>query len=74
MYADTFIRISNNISVLVRSFRHANMYIICMVIVNVDACLQFHQINDNQSEATRDAKHLHILFYFSLLVLRFHLE
>lgn len=73
MYADTFIRISGNISVLVRDMQHVNMNtIISMVRVGVEDGLQSHQIDDNHAEATRNAKYLHILCF--ALVWRTHLE
>lgn len=72
-YADQFIRISGNISVLVKDMQHVNMNtIISMVRVDVEDGLQSHQINDNHAEATRNAKYLHILCY--ALVWRIHLE
>lgn len=73
MYADTFIRISGNISVLVRDMQHVNMNtIISMVRVGVEDGLQSHQIDDNHAEATENAKYLHILCF--ALVWRTHLE
>lgn len=73
MYADTFIRISGNISVLVRDMQHVNMNtIISIVRVGVEDGLQSHQIDDNHAEATRNAKYLHILCFS--LVWRTHLE
>lgn len=70
MYAETFIRISGNISVLMQ---HVNMNtIISIVRVGVEDGLQSHQIDDNHAEATRNAKYLHILCF--ALVWRTHLE